>query len=85
MRKNKIDKVRTPYVWANPRKCKACDKCIAACPEQVIGKVGFLWHKHILFRGQEKCSGCKKCIKVCPYGVFSEEMPEVFKGLIINN
>jgi 2-oxoglutarate ferredoxin oxidoreductase subunit delta len=68
----RLKRIRTGYVWANPRLCKACWKCVGICPEQVIGKVGFLWHKHIIFRDSDSCTGCKRCVKACPYGVFSD-------------
>ena len=64
----------TPYICANLRSCTACGRCIAACPEQAIGKVGAFWHKHIIFINAENCIGCKKCIRVCPHGVFSENI-----------
>jgi len=66
----RLKKKHTGYVQVNTRNCKACWKCINACPKQVIGKVGFLWHKHIAILNNEKCIGCGKCIKTCPYGVF---------------
>ena len=68
----KIEKLRTGYVVANTRNCKACWECINTCPKQVIGKVVFLWHKHIAIRNDENCSGCRKCVKTCPHGVFVE-------------
>jgi 2-oxoglutarate ferredoxin oxidoreductase subunit delta len=68
----KIEKVQTGFVKVNTRNCKACWECINVCPKHVIGKVVFLWHKHITIRNGENCSGCKKCIKICPYGVFTE-------------
>ncbi|MDR3329394.1 MAG: 4Fe-4S binding protein [Prevotellaceae bacterium] len=74
---SKLSSIRTEYVWANPKKCAACWQCVGSCPRQAIGKVSFLWHRHIVFKNAERCMGCKKCIKVCPYGVFSEEMPDV--------
>jgi len=77
----KLKKVHTGHVWANTHSCKACWECINACPKQVIGKVNFLWHKHIVFKNSECCTGCKKCIQACPYGVFSEEVPNMFKKL----
>jgi 2-oxoglutarate ferredoxin oxidoreductase subunit delta len=80
--KKEINRVRTPYIWANPRRCVACWECVGACPEQVIGKVGFLWHKHIVFEASEKCIGCKKCIKTCPHGVFSEDLPDLLRDVI---
>jgi NAD-dependent dihydropyrimidine dehydrogenase PreA subunit len=67
---DRLKRIQTPYVGVNLRKCKACWECVAACPKQVIGKVGFLWHKHIVFRNSDNCSGCQKCIKICPHGVF---------------
>jgi uncharacterized Fe-S center protein len=79
---SQLDKIHTPYIWANPRKCKACWKCVDYCPKQVIGRVGFLWHKHVIINKPESCTGCKKCIQVCPCGVFSEEMPDVFKSML---
>ena len=66
----KLKKIQTGYVWANIRKCKACWECINVCPNQVIGKVGFLWHKHIVIENGENCTGCNKCINACPHGVF---------------
>ena len=73
--KNRVNKVYTGYVWANTHNCKACWECVNACPKQVIGKVSFLWHKHIVFKNSENCTGCKKCVKVCPYGVFVFTVP----------
>ena len=68
----KTSKIRTPYIWADSRRCEACWNCIAACPNHVIGKVNFLWHKHIVIQNGENCTGCKKCIKICPQNVFFE-------------
>lgn len=69
---DKLNKIRTPYITINPRRCKACWKCMETCPKQVIGKVGFLWHKHVVIQDAANCTGCKKCIQTCPYGVFTE-------------
>lgn len=75
------NKTSTLYIWANLGLCKACGECISACPNQVIGKVGFLWHKHIVIKNAENCNGCKKCIKVCPYGVFSKKEPDDYSSI----
>jgi len=75
----RLKKVYTGHVWANSRNCTACWACIGACPQAVIGKVSFLWHRHIVIKKGENCNGCKKCIKTCPHGVFSEDVPDVFK------
>ena len=54
----------------DPRRCVACWECVDNCPKDVIGKVGFLWHKHAVFQNADSCIGCNKCIKTCPHGVF---------------
>ncbi|MDR3142358.1 MAG: 4Fe-4S binding protein [Tannerellaceae bacterium] len=66
------NKMSTPYVWANLRKCKACWICANTCPKRVIGKTGFLWHRHIVMENGADCTGCRMCIRVCPYGVFKD-------------
>ena len=79
---NKLQRIHTPYIWVNTRACAACWKCIDNCPRDVIGKVGFLWHKHIVIRNADNCIGCKKCMKSCPSGVFSESMSNVVMKLL---
>jgi 2-oxoglutarate ferredoxin oxidoreductase subunit delta len=83
MRK-KFNKIRTPYVWANHSKCVACWKCVDACPKQAIGKINFLWHRHIVIKNAENCIGCKNCIRICPQGVFSEDIPDILKVVLSN-
>jgi Fe-S-cluster-containing hydrogenase component 2 len=70
--KKTIEKIQNNYICINPYKCTGCWKCIKICPKQVICKVGFLWHKHIILGNLENCIGCKKCLKICPHGVFNE-------------
>lgn len=65
-----MKKFLTNYVAMNPSHCVACWKCMDQCPKNVIGKVGFLWHKHVAFQDADACIGCKKCIKTCPNDVF---------------
>lgn len=65
-----MKRLTTDYVTMNPRRCVACWECVEKCPKKVIGKVGFLWHKHVVFRDADACIGCGKCIKTCPQGVF---------------
>lgn len=64
-----MKRITTKYVTANPRRCVACWECVEKCPKHVIGKVGFLWHRHVAFKDTEACIGCNKCIKTCPHGV----------------
>ncbi len=62
----------TRYVKIDARKCKACWKCVDECPRQVIGKIDFWFHKHVMFRHSEACIGCRKCIETCPHGAYVE-------------
>jgi 2-oxoglutarate ferredoxin oxidoreductase subunit delta len=78
----KLNKIRTAYIWTNHQNCIACWKCIDICPKRVIGKVDFPWHKHIVLKNVKNCIGCKECIKVCPKGVFTEEMPNLLKTIL---
>jgi len=63
---------RSKYVYLNTRKCKACWQCIENCPNHVIGKIDFHWHKHALIIENNKCSGCLNCVKTCQFGAFSK-------------
>jgi len=74
----RLDKIRTPHIWANPKKCAACWKCVEECPNHAIGRVGFLWHKHIVFQNSSDCIGCKKCIRTCQHGVFRERILKTY-------
>ncbi|WP_423793924.1 4Fe-4S binding protein [Muribaculum intestinale] len=52
--------------------CTACWKCVDACPEKAIIRVGFLWHRHakpLYYR----CIGCNRCVAACPHGCFREK------------
>jgi 2-oxoglutarate ferredoxin oxidoreductase subunit delta len=66
----RLSKIKTAHILINPKQCDACWKCIETCPNDVIGKVSFLWHKHIVIQNGDSCSGCKKCIKTCSNEVF---------------
>jgi ferredoxin len=80
----KLQKIRTPYIWANPRNdCIGCWRCIDVCPKDVFGKHRFLWHKRIYIKNAASCIGCKKCIKICPKDIFSETMPDLLKSVLL--
>ena len=55
----------TEYIKLDTHLCKACWECIEACPEGVIGKAGFWFHKHARIVHSEKCKGCQKCVNAC--------------------
>ena len=72
----------TPYICADLCLCSVCGRCIAACPEQIIGKTGSWWHKRITFENAEECTGCKKCIRACPHGVFGKRTFDTLESII---
>ncbi len=55
----------TAYIHLETRKCRACWECIRACPNDVIGRINLLFHKHARIEHPEKCKGCRKCVKAC--------------------
>lgn len=58
-------------IQLDTRRCKACWKCLPACPRKVIGKVVILWHKHARIANADACLGCLKCVKVCESGALA--------------
>lgn len=58
----------TGYVEVDPKFCEACGECAEVCRSDVLGVVGFLFHKHVRVRHPEKCRGCGKCAAACPNG-----------------
>jgi 2-oxoglutarate ferredoxin oxidoreductase subunit delta len=57
------------------RKCQACWKCLAACPNHAIGKIDLPWHKHALIIAPQKCTGCLACIKICQPRAYTRQKP----------
>lgn len=55
----------TRFIELDTHKCVGCFKCVEACPKKVIGKISFLWHKHVLILHADKCIGCNKCADIC--------------------
>jgi ferredoxin len=58
----------TKYIELNTHLCQACWKCVEACPNQVLGKLIVLWHRHARVDNAESCKGCKKCVRICEKG-----------------
>ncbi len=56
----------TKYIRLDTLLCQACWKCVEACPNGVIGKIEFIFHKHSRIDNAERCKGCRECVKVCP-------------------
>ncbi|WP_084082385.1 4Fe-4S dicluster domain-containing protein [Desulforamulus aeronauticus] len=57
--------LKTKHISINTKKCRACYKCIAVCPNDVLTKISFLGHRHVSLKKPENCSGCLACKKVC--------------------
>lgn len=57
-----------PYPVIDPLECKACGRCIAACPKKVIemgrelNARGYTFAKY----AGAGCIGCLNCFYVCP-------------------
>lgn len=43
-----MSKKKTRFIEIDTGKCKACWDCVDTCPRGVIGRVRFLWHRHII-------------------------------------
>lgn len=65
------DRHKTVFVSIDPRRCEACWRCISTCPMNVLGKIRFLWHRHVVIKNPDLCVGCLACMDECPAGVFS--------------
>ncbi|MBN1596650.1 4Fe-4S dicluster domain-containing protein [candidate division FCPU426 bacterium] len=53
----------------DPKRCKACELCIDACPKKImilsdtINELGF---RVAACMDETQCSGCLACAQVCP-------------------
>lgn len=54
-------------------KCKGCEVCIDACPQQVIVMSKNVNGKgyHYAMASNDECTGCMNCAVVCPDGVIT--------------
>jgi RnfABCDGE-type electron transport complex B subunit len=70
----------------NEDKCKACEKCVSACPKHLIEMVEKGKDYSVLCRSADKgaavrtycevgCIGCTRCVKACPEGAISMQGP----------
>lgn len=62
----------TQYVTINFSACHSCWQCVSACPQNVLGKVNFLFHKHVHIDHPESCIGCLKCVNACSFKAISK-------------
>ncbi len=57
----------TFYIRLDTSRCKACWDCVEACPQDVLGKVDFRFHRHARVDHAENCKGCFLCVDACTH------------------
>lgn len=62
----------TEHVQIDVRRCTACGRCIAACPQGVLGMVAFFRHKHVHVDRADRCVGCLACVAACRKGAIAD-------------
>jgi len=40
--------IKTAFVVLDTKKCEGCWNCFKVCKNNVISRINFLWHKHII-------------------------------------
>lgn len=67
-------------VWVIKKRCKACVKCVHACPAGVLGMatdVRAIYGQMISIDRSDLCIGCFKCENVCPdFAIFTANTDE---------
>jgi len=61
-------------ILINIEKCKGCEICMNACPEDVIAMSKVVNQKGYLYAVKitDSCTGCTNCALVCPDAVITE-------------
>ncbi len=58
-------------IWIDIEKCKGCELCASACPQdslelsRKINSKGY----HFIVKVEDNCTGCTNCALVCPEGI----------------
>jgi len=61
-------KKQDPYPVINELECKACERCLLACPKGVLEMGEDLnerGYHFVIYKG-EGCTGCANCYYTCP-------------------
>jgi electron transport complex protein RnfB len=77
-----IDMLPSGLAVINPEKCTGCERCVAACPKNIILMVPYDKKLHILCSSHDKggkvrksckvgCIGCQRCVKEAPEGAIT--------------
>lgn len=59
---------KEPYPVINKIECKACERCIVACPKSVLkmsDELNERGYNYVEYVG-EGCTGCANCYYTCP-------------------
>jgi NAD-dependent dihydropyrimidine dehydrogenase PreA subunit len=69
---------QTAFIVIDTHPCKACARCVAACPVEVLGIVGFAWHHHVRIRRARAalCQGCRRCVRACAAGAIAPRLEQ---------
>jgi len=58
-----------PKVTIDPNRCKGCELCVKACPEQILAmgkELNVKGYFYARVAEQPRCIGCRICGIVCP-------------------
>ncbi len=64
---------RTVHVRIDTALCKACGHCVASCPQQVLGMIAILRHRHVHVDRAANCKGCARCVRICTEGAIRRQ------------
>lgn len=58
------------YVEVDIERCKGCNLCVVACPEDVLElqprEVNSKGYHYVYLKNPDNCTGCANCGYVCP-------------------
>jgi len=58
-----------PKIEVNKERCKGCERCKDACPQQIIGmsdQLNAKGYKYATVFDKSRCIGCRICAIICP-------------------
>ncbi|MFZ2456573.1 MAG: 4Fe-4S dicluster domain-containing protein [Candidatus Altiarchaeia archaeon] len=63
-----MDSKKHPRPEINSKECKGCERCVVACPKQVLKMSPELNERgyHYVTYSGEGCIGCANCYYTCP-------------------
>ena len=73
-----------PSIQVDIERCKGCERCIDACPQDILGvseKLNTKGYKYSCVVDKSRCIGCRLCAISCPdvaIEVYSEGTQYVF-------